>query len=70
MQAELNQRGKIKKKVYNHLIRGENKGSNSLLELISEVPHVAVDEGHNRESREPIKKRKRRLDIPSEKVRS
>ena len=37
-----------------------------LIELISEVPQVGVDEGNNRESREPIKKRERMLENPCE----
>ena len=38
------------------------KTAAKLIKLIREVPQVVVDEGHNRESREPIKKRERRLE--------
>ena len=42
------------------------KTAAKLIKLIREVPQVGVDEGHNRESREPIKKRERRLENPWE----
>ena len=40
------------------------KTAAKLIKLIREVPKVGVDKGHNRESREPIKKRERRLENP------